>query len=65
MKTGIQRREISIYNLAELGRRPEESFSPKSTDNLLTQQLLNLSCLSKETVNLLPISAVAMPARSL
>lgn len=30
MKTGTQRREISIYNLAELGRRPEESFSQKA-----------------------------------
>lgn len=47
---------------AALGRNPEESFSPKSSDNLLTQQLLNPRYLSKEPVNLHQISAVAMLA---
>lgn len=49
----MQQRGLSIYNLLVLGEHPEESFSLKSTDNLLTQQLLNLSCLSKEPAYLI------------
>lgn len=37
-----------FYDLVPLGEDPEESFSLKSTDNLLTQQLLNLSFLWKK-----------------
>lgn len=58
-------REPSIYHPLVLGEHPEESFSIKSTDNLLTQQLLNLSCLLKKPAYLLQISAVAMLAWSL
>lgn len=62
LHAGAQHRELSIYNLLGLGKHPEESFSLKSTDNLLTQQLLNLSCLSKEPAYHPQISAVAMLA---
>lgn len=65
LETGAQHRELSIYNLLVLGKHPEERFSLKSTDNLLTQQLLNLSCLSNEPAYLHQISAVAMLAWSL
>lgn len=40
--------EFTHYDLVVLGEDPGESFSLKSSDNLLSQQLLNLSCLSKE-----------------
>ncbi len=65
LQSAMQHRELRIYNALVLGKNPEESFSLRSTDNLLTQQMLNLSCLSKEPVNLPQISAVAMLAWSL
>lgn len=40
--------ETGVHQSIALGQHPEERFSPQHTDNCLIQQLLNLSCLSKE-----------------
>lgn len=62
LQPGMQHRELSMCDALLFGGNPEESFSLMSADNLLTQQRLNLSCLSKEPANLLQISTVVMLA---